>query len=227
MTLIASFGLCLVAQARSDFRNLGFDEAPTTSGPLQAADTLTYLPGWTLKYGGQAQSFIDVDTIGNVGNNGYAILNSIHNTLGLPVEGRYSLLLDNGFFNGQAVTWEISQTGTVPTDARSIQFKNFEGFLSPTLRIGGTDISPILLGHQIGSGNLRFDIYGADVTPYAGQTVELVFYTRPGAYKDFYGFDSISVSSTVIPEPSTGYLLMLGLLGFVCTPLIRRSLKAC
>jgi len=48
----------------------------------------------------------------------------------------------------------------------------------------------------------------ADVSAFAGQTVELEF-TTPNSFL-FYGLDSISFSPQIIPEPSPRMLFGLG-----------------
>ncbi len=113
-----SLGMCVLSAsviAQTPFRNLGFDDGQAIMTGMQNAAASVFLPGWTLKYGGVEQEFLQVNTLGTAGHPGDAILNARRfNPLGVPAERVYSLGVRNGFLPDSAefVTWQISQTGT-------------------------------------------------------------------------------------------------------------------
>jgi hypothetical protein len=191
----------------AEFINLGFDLGPT-SPPTTAADISVFLPGWALVYDGHPVSTIAINTSGNLGNAGSAILNGRFNPLNAPFEGKYSLTLVNGFAEGSIQTWRLEQSGTVPVTAKSIFVKSF--FEPLSLGVNNTEI-PLMLWD---SGN-DFAVYAADVSDFSDQSIQLSFRTRATsihALQDSYGLDSITFSSVVVPEPRAWVLLALGLL---------------
>ena len=102
----------------------------------------------------------------------------------------------------------VGQTGQIPLSALSLLFYlSFDSNLQVTF--GGQLISLIKTG-----STPTYDIWGGDVSAYAGQTGQLLFTALPNIG---YGLlDNIQFSSSAIPEPSTLALGALGafLLGF-------------
>jgi PEP-CTERM motif-containing protein len=209
------------------FSNLGFDETNTNHVfDLNGDNTYFYgpigelLPGWQLSSGTNA--FAPSDLIGfnlSLPGPGYATLYSTN--------GNFSLGLWPGvdFSTLAAVPYSLTQSGSVPADARTIHFFNFG--LPLELRVNGTVVPLFYSNAQstvppiaIGSADVS-----ADVSVFAGQTVELRFTTPPQS-SFLSGLDSISFSPQTIPEPATGFLLGLGGLFLVCQRICRRFKKS-
>jgi hypothetical protein len=105
-------------------------------------------------------------------------------------------------------TVSIAQSGLVPTNAASLQFK-----------VGGvsqTNFGVFLNGERISLFPLLstndYTLLGAPIERFAGQVAELrftVFSPTERVYNDI-GVDSFVFSPTVVPEPSTWALIALG-----------------
>jgi hypothetical protein len=215
--LIFLFVADMSKAAASPFSNLGFDEANTNHVfDLNGDNTYYYgpiselLPGWQLSAGTNA--FAPNDLIGfnlSLPGPGYATLYSTN--------GNFSLGLWPGvdFSTLAPVPYSLIQIGNVPADASTLRFFSFG--LPLELRVNGT-IVPLFYGNvlttvppmAIGSA----DVF-ADVSAFAGQTVELRF-TTPSQSSFLSGLDSISFSPQTIPEPAPCLLLGLGGLFLVC-----------
>ncbi|MEO8426221.1 MAG: hypothetical protein ABI651_03830, partial [Verrucomicrobiota bacterium] len=173
------------------------------------------LPGWQLSSGTNA--FAPNDLIGfnlSLPGAGYATLYFSN--------GNFSLGLRPGidFSTLEPVPYSLFQSGNVPADARTIRFFNFG--LPLELRVNGTvvplfhsDVHSAAPPTVIGLA----DVF-ADVSVFAGQTVELRF-TTPVQSGFLSGLDSISFSPQTIPEPAPGFLLGLGGLFMVCRRILR------
>jgi hypothetical protein len=183
---------------------LGFDEAQDVKTAIQGAATSEFLPGWTLTLNGVEQTQIDVNTLGNASRFGFAVLNRFRfNPLQAPAEHLYSLLVVNG--SDPDLTWQLTQRGTIPLDAASLQFKTFNQAVF--VSADGTELPLLFLQHEG-----EFDVYGVDIRPFAGQTVNLGFSTRATGVADVYGIDTIQFSAQVVPEPGSASVFVLGAL---------------
>ena len=157
----------------------------------------------------------------------------------VPVVGNYSLgiwplsLTVTGGVYDPYVLW---QKGDIPADARSLQFLH-QGPLDQgddlQVFVGGELRSLVALPDvPTGDPELPFFRYLAvDVSPFAGQTVELRFEFRSRGYDDFGDFprlpgqpnaqshilDDLSFSPLpAVPEPATWALLGLGAAALGC-----------
>jgi hypothetical protein len=231
-TLIA-FG-CLAVSfsfAQGTFQNLNFESATIITNVPRVVAASNALPGWTV---------LDNFSGNNVFYNDIAVGSpcvSIHDRNSLypvPLQGLYSVLLQSAPqpFTGNFIHGGISQVGTVPADAQSLQFYAVG---EPSVTFGGYGISLtqigsgqniVILGAMSGSLIFRtnsYAIYAADVSYFAGQAGELVF--RAPSSINGYGIaylDNISFSPIpVVPEPSTLAMLGLGFASFWC--LMRRK----
>src|ERR1044071_4026702 len=101
----------------------------------------------------------------------------------------------------------ICQTGVVPATARSMVFEARPdiGFLS--VLVDGASVPYSTL-----SNSPNYTLFGADVSKFAGQTVELNFSVtrQSGTPKSSWILDSIQFSDLAIPEPRAIPLLLLG-----------------
>jgi hypothetical protein len=111
-------------------------------------------------------------------------------------------------YPGSLNTAGIGQTGTIPISAQSLTFWGWAG-------INDISFNGQTLPLTVISNTADYNIYGANISGYAGQTGQLLFTTVPGG-QDF--IDNIQFSTLPVPEPSQFALAALGalLLGFHC-----------
>lgn len=114
------------------------------------------------------------------------------------MQGHYYLILQYSF-PVPSDRPAIGQTGTVPGTAKSVRFLSNQFFDGIGVSFADQGIGLALLQDL---GNNRY-IWGADISPFAGQTGTLGFF---GA-----GYlDNIQFSSEPIPEPGIVGLIVLG-----------------
>ena len=185
--------------AQGTFSNLNFEQAnPIPLGRPFIVATTNGLPRWTAYYDNSQLSGIFYDTT-SLG--GAAV--SLQDAASLefqPIQGNYSVLLQ-GSGAGPSASAAIGQTGQVPAGAVSVRF-----WASPLSNLqvtfGGQGIVISRLGSTPG-----YDVFGGDISPFAGQTAELRF-IGPGNSGGY--FDNIFFSNQPVPEPSTFCLFGLG-----------------
>lgn len=123
------------------------------------------------------------------------------------ISGHYTAMLQPGIAPGTAgggpyINASISQTGLVPPTAKSIQLQQ-SGSVPFTVSIAGQYLALVPLGGGTGV-SLDYARYGADIIPFAGQTVTLTITALAGyatpATPDW--FDGIGFSPQAIPEPT-------------------------
>lgn len=193
-------GLVSAAVAQGTFRNLDFEEGifvPTGGDPFPyLVEAGPALAGW-VPYIGTNQ----IDAIlHNAGSLSFATVAIFGPDDPSPdfMHGHYFLVLQNSF-PLPSDTPAIEQTGMVPGTAKSVRFLSNQFFGGIGVSFAGQGIGLALLEDL---GNNRY-IWGADISPFAGQTGALGFF---GA-----GYlDNIYFSSEPIPEPSTLGLFALG-----------------
>jgi hypothetical protein len=172
-------------------------------------DPAIALPYWTVSTGkSSTQVLYNAETIGE---SGVSLLGT-NSTLELPLDGRFSALLQAGVNPGVGSTSAyIEQTALVPAFARSILFQGFQLFGSNgtfTVTLGAQTLSLLPL-----QATPNYTLYGADVTPWAGQVEALRFTalaTADGRLNNL-NLDDITFSATPLPEPGTWALLLSGL----------------
>ena len=163
---LAALALCTPVRG-ADFINLNFEQAqaPALQGPgLAFLDWGVGAPGWSHSSGADTGS-IFYGTV-HVGNTQWFALTSAQSLPSLLLSGRYSFAFNSGYAapsgpGSPFVQATLSQTGTIPTDARSLRLRA----LGPlAVFLGDT---PIAL-HALGG-----DLYAGDIEAYSGQTFEL------------------------------------------------------
>jgi hypothetical protein len=125
-----------------------------------------------------------------------------------PIEGLYTLR----FIRLTLEQYTLSQRGDLPTDARYLTFSGglFEASING---IQLTNLNKLYFS----DGN-----YVADISPFSGQTVDLVLRTRFGSVPDagIHDIDAITFSA---PEPSTMALALVGISVLAVTAFRRRG----
>ena len=184
------------------FINLNFESAKFVPYEGSSFATATNaLPGWIPYLSGFPAAY--------VGSNGVSLggpMVSVHGSNNFqgypPVQGKYFIFLQGGF-SGSIAPAAIGQTGQIPLSAQSILFW---GGISTGVQISFNN-NPLSFA-VIGTTN-TYNIYQADIYPYAGQTGELLFFSphNTGGI-----IDNIQFSSTAVPEPSTTAFAALGIL---------------
>jgi len=204
--LFLVLALCNTHQllAQGTFQNLGFEAAHSIpvfdpQGHPWSMPASDALPGWTCYIGANQTGIAWYNDVA-LDSAALGILSSAspYPPSGF-VQGQYCLSLQTSTlpqFGGPA---SVAQTGQVPADAQSIQFMGTVPF---PVSFAGTVIPLSVLSSQAG-----FNIYGGDISQFAGLTGEL----RITSYGHFGYLDSLTFSSQPIPEPSTVSLFVVGL----------------
>jgi hypothetical protein len=202
--LIGGLALLLSAEAtlgQGTFQNLDFEQAKVPDVPANqgGADVLSTdgVPGWTTFVGGSQTTTILHNDL-NLGAPGLAILGPSWSGAGI-LHGRYSVALQVSF--DRSVFPAIAQTGTVPSDARSVRFYSHPYITLPVVDFGGQQIPVAILG---GSSSTYY-IWGGDISAFAGQTGELLF-------TGDFSLDNIFFSNLPVPEPHVFGVSALGAL---------------
>jgi len=198
--------------AQTDFRNLNFEAARVPDLPPDSIGEVVprsqALPVWLAQVGANTDPSSNHNFL-------------FHGTAGISIfgpqspmiapEGRYFVVLQAGQNPmtppGGLVDASISQFGTVPTFAQSVQFLSSQGMPNAALSFGG-QLLPFTLLSIEPSGWGR---WGADITAFAGQSGELRFSALGMPGPDFGFFlEDIRFSPLPVPEPSTWALLGVG-----------------
>ena len=206
--------LCRSALAQG-FVNLDFESADLSAygaGPAQVpiADAI---PGWTGYLGNNLQTSVLYNSL-DIGSANLAILGT-NNSLGIgTIPGNsYTVVLQAGASGQDGVSAAIAQTALIPATAKSILFTANNPNFGWQVSIAGQNI-PV---SQVSTVGNYYAVWAGDISAYAGQKDELRFTALFGAGPSVNLYlDSISFSSSSVPEPSEFALTALGalLLGF-------------
>jgi hypothetical protein len=197
----------LTVQAQQ-FLNLDFEDArlPLTPIPGDVYQRVAVdhaIPGWRLFTG-------DLEEEGILYRNsffsGTAGWNLVDDRTALGISGFSVHLLSGVSVHGGGMTdTSLRQTGLVPADAKTLSFGG--GTYNSTVSLDGVALELLPLG----DGR-----YGAEISVFAGRTVELRFTAdysldRPWNDQGAIWVDSVRFSSVpLVPEPSIWALLGLG-----------------
>jgi hypothetical protein len=212
---VLNFALTSHAKAQGSFQNLGFEAASVpvvpagqygTNQPVGAA-----LPGWNVYVGANQQSMVLHDN-SYIGTSALVLLGpgwTNDMVWGGPIiQGSYTVLFEAGSRQGDV---SLAQTGGIPADSQSIHFKalHTRDFI---VAIDGVPLTIMPL-----QTSDDYTLFGADISPHAGQTDELRFTALstpppPGAWYNFLYLDAIQFSNRPIPEPTPALLLCVGVL---------------
>ena len=198
------------------FQNLNFELAnnlPSGSSPT-SVPVANAFPDWTVYVAGTnqlTQVFYNGISGGSalvtlIGRNASTWSNQV-------IAGNYTATLDAGEYTGDIDTSAaIAQTGLVPASAQSLRFYgSLDPFGGLTVTFNGQNLPFYPL-----SAGANYEIYGADISPFADQTGELRFTQNPNASNPFAiaFLDNISFSVNPIPEPGTCGLILCGAVAF-------------
>ena len=216
--LSVAFLAVLSAQAQGTFQNLDFESANLTSIPSGQyggeVPLSSALPGWSASIGGvpvtevlQNNYTLGAASIDIFGPN-WAFLGP-----GI-IGGNYTVFLQTFFASeGNVSLW---QSGTVPPNAESLQFSAWSQY-SPanfSVSFGGNNLSLVVLSSGTAQSRQSYDVYGANIAPYAGQTGQLEFTALADNPPGDIELDDISFSTQSVPEPSPLVLTGIGALVF-------------
>jgi hypothetical protein len=215
---ILRVGLGLAANApafaQGTFQNLDFELA--TIFPGQPAGSFVpatqAVPGWSVSIGGEAATTVLFNAM-TIGSAGVSLLSTNGTATERSLEGTYGLLIQAGLTPDpgggyQRTDVSVGQNGVVPEQAQTLLFKanQFFGPSRPfTVTLGETELALVSL-----TTTSTYTLYGADITGYGGQSVELRFtaYTPDGGLNNV-NLDSITFSSQPIPEPNAAVLFLI------------------
>ncbi len=200
--------IAAVSHAQGNFVNLGFESAtvvPTLPGQFGGSvSALSAIPGWT--------AFLGTTQLGEVFQNNLTLGNASIDILGPNwsfgglIDGQYTVVLQPGLGAGQAVSASISQSGLVPINTSSLQFKAIVSSRF-SIALGGQDLPLIPL--QAGP---NYTLYGANISQFAGHFEMLTITALAGPSGAPSYFDSFVFSPSAVPEPSLIVLFGVGLL---------------
>jgi hypothetical protein len=198
------------------FQNLGFESNPTYVGPNPSGPGSLYaIPNWAVNFNNTPQSGV---LINNYILDYTTAALFVGSSSGI-IDGNQSVFLAACSFQAPvdgSSTENISQTGTVPSTANSIQFK-----LGTIWGFGGTvdlsqpqnnfyvTLNDQIVPLQVMANGGSYLILAGDVSMWAGQTAQLsigvgVPYNGNSFPETLYSgiIDAVGFSSTVVPEPS-------------------------
>ncbi len=100
----------------------------------------------------------------------------------------------------------------MPGSAESLQFEASE--TTPlTVTFNGNVLSPVVLSSGVSADGVPYNLYGASISAWAGQTGIMEF-TADQVDENYVVLDDISFSTQVVPEPSPLALTGVGALAF-------------
>ena len=191
------------------FVNFDFENANVTGYPPGSTVPATSaFPGWTVN-----AQYVLYDNFSLSGES-ISIIDTNSSFMGHTIQGMYYAFFEAGNSPNSSQTISLGQTGTIPVGTESVTFWG---------NIGGLQITfagqPLTFNELFSTSN--YNVYGADISSFAGQTGQLLF--SLSAYQGSAVLDNIQFSTSPIPEPGTCALLGLGLLALVSQRLFRHQ----
>jgi hypothetical protein len=211
---IIIFAQSLTGFAQGTFQNLNFEQAnPISAGyPYQPWDVnaASALPSWTVSYGSVEQTVVAFNVIS--AGAAQVDLFGPDNGVGDPgvIDGNYSVAVQAGFGPGLLPeSTSLSQNGTIPANAETLEFdaQNFEGGTPLSVSFAGDNLTLFVVSSAVAPSGQPYNVYGANIAPYAGQTGQLEF---TATFFNAVELDDISFSTQAIPEPSPVVLTGVG-----------------
>lgn len=215
--LLVACSLAFNSHGQGTFGNLGFESASVPSVPPDQPLFISAgpaLPGWT--------PYVGTNLVSQILYNGISIGGPLVSLVDRHtayysndvISGTFTASLDAGY-NPQDKTTEsaaIAQSGTVSNTARSLLFSASGNVAQLLVTFDGQTLPLLLL-----SNGSNFQVYGADISDFAGTSGELRFTEQPIPSLVFpiAFLDKIQFSSLPIPEPSVLLLSGIGALLFL------------
>jgi hypothetical protein len=206
-----------VSWAAPGFLNLDFEQAQITNVPATMGTFIEpgpALPNWTPAEDGNSVSQFPTASLPQVTYIELVSDNTFEHTSAssTPIQGNFSVELSAyaGGTPGQSQSASISQTAAVPGGTQTINFlvRDPSGGVdasTPTVTLNGTPIAIVPLSNTAG-----IITYAGDVSLFAGTTPTLTFAAlASGPIQNVYDLDSISFSTTPLPEPTAASLVFI------------------
>jgi hypothetical protein len=183
------------------FVNLDFESANLIGySPGNLVPASNAFPSWAV-----SAQFIPYDDFSLSGDS-ISIMDTNSPFFTTSIQGKYYALFEAANTPGSTHTISLAQTGTIPVGTQSITFWGNIGNLQVTFN------GQPLAFSQIGS-TASYNIYGANIPQFAGDTGQLLFSLPPAPFGSA-SLDNIQFSSSAIPEPGEFALLIMGALSF-------------
>jgi hypothetical protein len=226
---ILAFAMNYYVQANAEpFDNLDFESAVIGTPVLFQLPAAEALPCWDNDH--YQAGYVIYDTIAT-GSTAISVHDS-RSTLMRPLQGLFSVTLQSGALHGSFQDAWISQTGDVPSDARSLTFES--DFIttggSIVVSLNGIQIPMSLysVGPVVNANWGPVKTYIGDISAFAGQqdvTLRLEAVPPAGGQSCNTDLDAIKFSMIPAPEPSTLLLSAIGAL-ITCAYRLRRRAAA-
>jgi hypothetical protein len=233
--IIAVWFTSQCANAQGTFQNFNFESAnlsPETPGPApNYVPISSALPAWTVYIGTAQQTQVEynVTTLGNasvdiLGPNWTGSLAASESGYGI-IDGKYTVVLQSGeYTNTDVYSASLSQNGTIPGNAQSLQFEADNGAYALSVSFAGNNLPLNVLSSGLSPSGIPYTVYGVDIAPYSSQTGLLEFTESFSASVEL---DDISFSTTAVaPEPSTLALILTGGVAFAASAYRARDARS-
>jgi hypothetical protein len=184
------------------FINLNFENAAIvydSSGQFASSVYASNaVSGWTAYIAGVSQT--DIMYNDRTLDNACVSLQGTNSSVLTPIQGYYTMLLLGASAYAQQQSASVGQTGQIPLTALSLIFWGYVG--QDDVSFAGQTLSLVILG-----STANYNIYGADISAFAGQTGLLLFTASP---QEEDVIDNIQFLSSSVPEPNVISFVALG-----------------
>jgi len=217
-TFASLFLSWLSAQGQTVFQDLNFEAADLShpAGMYNEVPIANALPGWSGSIGADEVTSVWADG-DSAGMAAISVEGPSTNAGGIgPLEGNYSVYLQSGFdpqTESVGVNVSLFQTGMIPSNAKSLEFSAWGNYPNFAVSFADTSLSPVILSSAQSPSGQTYEVYGASIAAYAGQTGELDFtalFNNGINYGDIELDDITFSTAAVTPEPNTLALVVMG-----------------
>jgi hypothetical protein len=208
-----SFSRGSTGTGQNAFQNLDFESA-NLSNPMgypPKVPITNALPDWSASIGGVPVTEILVNGL-STGAPSIDIFGPGWNNVDPGViDGNYTVFLQSGGIPGTFDNVSLSQSGTIPGNVRLLEF---EAWTAPSVNgvfsvsFNGNNLLPVVLSSGQTASGQAYNVYGANITSYAGQSGQLEFTSIATGAPSWTEFDDISFST--VPEPNVLPLTAIG-----------------
>lgn len=217
-SLLLLFGI--IPAVAGSFVNLNFEtslpSSPDPEDPWQRYSMSRVMLGWTGYNGDQPETAVSINNI-FLDTAGISLFTTrVSGPLDFSsqiLQGAQSAFLQAGVMpgSGPIVPTTLAQTGTVPSGVHSLQFDAITGNAPFSVSLNGVVVPAWELKLNDRGTAPASTTFGLDLSPYAGQEVDLRFTVLPGdTSHGTLVLDRLQFSANSVPEPATGVLLGAG-----------------